>query len=276
MTDKRIVTLQDISCFGQCSLTVALPILSACGIETVVVPTAVLSTHTTGFEGFTCHNLAQDIPAIREHWERIGLKFDAIYTGYLGSAEEISYVLDLMQSFPCLRIVDPAMADNGVLYPAFDAVYVEEMKRLCSAADIILPNITEASMMVGMPFETTYDESYIRELLQRLHDLGAKTVVLTGVSYAPGKTGVAVLENGTYWYYEHRLINRSCHGTGDVYASTFVGALLNGKDACTAAKIAADYTVKCIDNTLADDSHWYGVKFESLIPELISAVRNGN
>ncbi len=274
MSDKRIVTLQDISCFGQCSLTVALPILSACGIETVVVPTAVLSTHTTGFEGFTCHDLAADIPAIQAHWERIQLHFDALYTGYLGTRKEIGYVLDLMNTFPCLRIVDPAMADDGELYPAFDTTYVEEMKKLCSVADIVLPNITEASMMVGIPYRTAYDESYIKDLMKRLHALGAKTVVLTGVSYHPGKTGVAVLENGFFWYYEHRLIDRSCHGTGDVYASTFVGALQNGKDTFTAARLAADFTVKCIENTVPDDTHWYGVKFETLIPDLIVAVRN--
>ncbi|HJJ36338.1 MAG TPA: pyridoxamine kinase [Methanocorpusculum sp.] len=273
MTDKRLVTLQDISCFGQCSLTVALPIISACGIETVVVPTAVLSTHTTGFEGFTCHDLAEDIPSIRKHWERMDLHFDAIYTGYLGSKQEVTYVLDIMRSFPSLRIVDPAMADNGVLYPAFDTAYVEEMKKLCGAADIVLPNITEATMMVGMPFKTTYDEAYIKEILNRMHALGAKTVILTGVSYSAKKTGVAVFENEKYCYYEHRLINRSCHGTGDVYASVFVGALLNGKSAFSAAQIAADFTVKCIENTITDKSHWYGVKFETLIPDLIDMVR---
>lgn len=272
MTDRRIITVQDISCFGQCSLTVALPIISSCGIETVVIPTAVLSTHTTGFEGFTCHNLAEDIPAIQKHWETLNLHFDAIYTGYLGNREVVTYILDLMNTFPCLRIVDPAMADNGVLYPTFDENYVTEMKKLCGVADYVLPNITEACMLVGMPYNTTYDEKYILELLRRMHELGAKTVILTGVSYHPEKTGVAIYENGQYFYYEHRRIVRSCHGTGDVYASAFVGSLMNGKTAYIAAQIAAEFTVKCIENTLSDETHWYGVKFEPLIPDLISTI----
>ena len=273
MKDTRVVTIQDISCFGQCSLTVALPIISACGIETVVLPTAVLSTHTSGFTGFTCRDLAEDIPEIKKHWERIPLEFDAVYTGYLGSTEEVASVMELTDAFPSLRIVDPAMADNGVLYPAFDMAYVSEMKKLCSTADIVIPNITEACMLTDMPYKTEYDESYIRELIDRLSGLGAKTVILTGVSYKAARTGVAVFENGTYSYYEHKRIDRSCHGTGDVYASAFVGALFNGNDAYTSAKIAADFTVRCIENTIGDEKHWYGVKFETMIPELIAAVR---
>ncbi|MDO5847235.1 MAG: pyridoxamine kinase [Methanocorpusculum sp.] len=273
MKDMRVVTIQDISCFGQCSLTVALPVISACGIETVVIPTAVLSTHTTGFAGFTCRDLGDDIPAIAAHWKSLGLTFDAVYTGYLGSEKEVADVLDFMEAFPCLRIVDPAMADNGVLYPAFDEAYVAEMKKLSGAADILLPNITEASMLTDFPYKTEYDESYIRELIGRLHDLGAKTVILTGVSFREGKTGVAVSENGSYSYYEHRRIDRSCHGTGDVYASSFVGALMNGCDAFSAAKIAAEFTMECIENTLGNEKHWYGVKFETMLPKLIGEVR---
>ena len=273
MKDMRVVTIQDISCFGQCSLTVALPVISACGIETVVLPTAILSTHTTGFTGFTCRDLGEDIPKIKEHWKSIPLEFDAVYTGYLGSKQEVSAVLDLMDAFPCLRIVDPAMADNGVLYPAFDEAYVSEMKKLCGSADILLPNITEASMLTGMPYKTVYDEKYIKDLLKALHALGAKTVILTGVSYREKRTGVAVYENEVYSYYEHRRIDRNCHGTGDVYASSFVGSLMNGKDAFTSAKIAAEFTMACIDNTLGDEKHWYGVKFETMLPKLIALVR---
>ena len=276
MTDKRVLTIQDISCFGQCSLTVALPIISACGIETAVIPSAVLSTHTSGFTGFTCRDLAEDIPKIRDHWKEVGVKFDAVYTGYLGTPEMISDVISIMDDLgteDSLNIVDPAMADEGVLYPAFDMAYVEEMKKLCAKADIILPNITEACMLTGMEYRTEYDEVYIDELLAKLSALGADTVILTGVGYKPGRTGVVVFEDGKKSYYEHHRIDKGCHGTGDVYASTFVGALINGKDAFTAAKIAADYTVRCIELTKGDTEHWYGVKFEKAMPELISAIR---
>ncbi|HJJ69828.1 MAG TPA: pyridoxamine kinase [Methanocorpusculum sp.] len=275
MTDERVLTIQDISCFGQCSLTVALPIISACGIETAVIPSAVLSTHTSGFTGFTCRDLAEDIPKIRDHWKEVGIKFDAVYTGYLGTSEMISDVISIMDELGAegsKNIVDPAMADEGVLYPAFDMAYVEEMKKLCAKADIILPNITEACMLTGMEYRTEYDEAYIDELLAKLSALGADTVILTGVGYKPGRTGVVVFEDGKKSYYEHHRIERGCHGTGDVYASTFVGALINGKDAFTAAKIAADYTVRCIELTKGDTEHWYGVKFEKAMPELISAI----
>ena len=146
------------------------------------------------------------------------------------------------------------------------------MKKLCAAADIILPNITEACMLTGMEFKTEYDEAYIQELLAKLKELGAKTIILTGVGYQPGRTGVLVAEGEKQSYYEHHRIEKGCHGTGDVYASTFVGALVRGKDAFTAAKIAADYTVRCIELTKEDTEHWYGVKFEKAMPELISAI----
>jgi len=274
MEDKRVLTIEDISCFGQCSLTVALPIISACGIEDVVIPSSVLSTHTTGFSGYIAYDMSENIPQIAEHWKSLNLKFDAIYTGYLGSIKEISYVIDIMKMFPTLKIVDPAMADNGELYPAFDMQYVEEMKKLCAFADIILPNITEACLMTGVPFKTEYDRLYIIDLIKKLHEMGGKTIILTGVGFEPDKTGVMISIKGMVSYYEHRKIYRNCHGTGDVYSSTFVGALINGKDAYTAAKIAADFTVRCIEATINDESHWYGVKFERQIPELIKQLQS--
>ena len=272
MSYPKILTIQDISCVGQCSLTVALPILSAAGIETCILPSAVLSTHTAGFTGFTVRDLTGDIPAIAAHWRREGISFDAIYTGYLGSSEQITYVrsiFDTLRKPGGLRIVDPAMADNGKLYPAFDAAYVEAMKTLVFGADIILPNITEACFLTGMEYRKSYDGVYIDNLLDRLSASGAKTVVLTGVGYAPERTGVAVRENGETRYYEHRKISKGCHGTGDVYASAFVGALGNGLGTYEAAVLAANYTVKCIELTKDDPEHWYGVKFELALPEYI-------
>lgn len=275
MEYKRILTIQDISCVGQCSLTVALPILSACGIETAVLPSAVLSTHTSGFSGFTFRDLTDDMPAIKEHWQKEGIKFDGIYTGYLGSTKQIGYVKDILATMgkeDALKVVDPAFADNGKLYPIFDSVYVEAMKTLCGFADILLPNITEACFLADVEYKEEYDETYIKELLDKLSALGCSTIVLTGVGYATEKTGVVVYENGNISYYEHYKIKKGCHGTGDVYASAFMGALMRGKSVLDAAKIAADYTVLCIENTQDDPEHWYGVKFEPVLPELIKCL----
>lgn len=272
MDYKKILTIQDISCVGQCSLTVALPILSACGMETCILPSAVLSTHTAGFTGFTFRDLTDDMPAIQEHWKKEGIRFDGIYTGYLGSTKQVGYVkniLDTMGNDRCVKIVDPAFADNGQLYPIFDSVYVDAMKTLCPSADILLPNITEACFLSGVEYREEYDENYIKNLLTGLSKLGCVTIVLTGVSYSPEKTGVVVYEDGNISYYEHRRIAKGCHGTGDVYASAFTGALMNGKSIFEAAKIAADYTVLCIEKTQGDPAHWYGVKFELALPELI-------
>lgn len=272
MSYKKILTIQDISCVGQCSLTVALPILSACGMETCILPSAVLSTHTAGFTGFTVRDLTDDMPGIAAHWKKEGIKFDAFYTGYLGSTKQIDYVKDILNTMGrdgAVRVVDPAMADNGKIYPAFDSEYVEAMKILCASADILVPNITEACFLSGVEYKETYDEAYIIELLEKTAALGASTVVLTGVGYREGMTGVTVYENGNVSYYEHAKISKGCHGTGDVYASAFVGALMNGKSVSDSAKIAADYTVKCIENTQGDADHWYGVKFETALPDLM-------
>ena len=276
MAYKKILTVQDISCVGQCSLTVALPILSACGIETAVLPSAVLSTHTAGFTGFTFRDLTEDIPAIRDHWVKENIKFSAIYTGYLGSTQQIDYVAELFRDVAedsCVKIVDPAMADNGKLYPAFDDAFVEAMKSLCAKAGYIVPNITESCFLTGMEYKTEYDRSYIDALICGLAKLGCRNIILTGVSYAPGKTGVVVYENGNYAYYEHVFLPNSCHGTGDIYASAFVGALMQGKAAYDAAKIAADYTVECIKATAKEENHWYGAAFEPVLGKLIDMLK---
>ena len=275
MDYKKLLTIQDISCVGQCSLTVALPILSACGHETCVLPSAVLSTHTAGFSGFTFRDLTDDIPQICKHWKAEKIQFDGIYTGYLGSTKQVAFVkeiLDTMGKENAVKIVDPAFADNGKLYPIFDEVYVAAMKTLCPSADILLPNISEACFLSGVEYKENYDETYIKTLLCELSKLGCATIVLTGVGYAPDKTGVVVYEKGKISYYEHKRIAKGCHGTGDVYASAFAGALFRGKTLFESAKIAADYTVRCIEFTQNDKTHWYGVKFEPLLPTLIQAL----
>ncbi|MBE6757395.1 MAG: pyridoxamine kinase [Ruminococcaceae bacterium] len=276
MDYKRVLTVQDISCVGQCSLTVALPIISACGVETCVLPSAVLSTHTAGFSGFTFRDLTEDMPAIAAHWQKENIAFDAIYTGYLGSTEQIDYVkalFDTVLKAGGVRVVDPAMADNGKLYPLFDMAFVEAMKGLCGMADVVVPNLTEACFLTDTPYTEQYDRAFIDTLVQKLHALGAATVVFTGVSFAEGSTGVLVSENGVSHYYEHPKRQNSCHGTGDVYASAFVGSLVRGKTAVDAARIAADYTVACIDATAKLDNHWYGAAFEPVLGELIDMLK---
>ena len=267
--DKRILTVQDISCVGQCSLTVALPVLSACGLETAVLPSAVLSTHTGGFTGYTFRDLTADMPAIARHWEQTGIRFDAVYTGYLGSAGQIAYVRSIMDTLLVpggRRIVDPAMADNGKLYAGFDGSFVEKMKELAFSADILLPNITEAALLTGMDYREEYDETYIRTLTEKLLAQGIRTVILTGVSYSPDTTGVAVSTQSSHRYYRHERLNRVCHGTGDVFASSFTGLLCRGMDEFSAAGAAAEFVLECMKRT--EPEHWYGVRFEPCLVSL--------
>lgn len=273
---KRILTIQDISCFGKCSLTIALPVISAMGAETVILPTAVLSTHTM-FKNFTCKDLSDQIDPIMNHWKSEGVEFDAIYTGYLGTAEQIDQMKTLFKTFrgkDTLIFVDPVMADNGKLYPAFDMNYVKKNAELCAGADIIVPNITEAALMTGMEYREEYDESYIREMLARLNELGARISVLTGVSLKKGETGVMGYdrETGEYYVYQNKRIDAVYHGTGDLFSSTCVGAMMQGKTWQEAMKIAADYTAHTIEVTLKNPKKpWYGVDFETTLPELMKA-----
>ena len=272
---KRVLTIQDISCLGKCSLTIALPVLSALGAETVILPTAVLSTHTM-FRNFTCKDLSDQIEPIADHWKSEGATFDAIYTGYLGTTSQIDQIRKLFKSFRDQNtkiIVDPVMADNGKLYPAFDMDYVRKNTELCAEADIIVPNITEAALMTGMDYREEYDEVYIKELLSRLNALGANVSVLTGVSLEQGKTGVMGYERetGEYYVYQNRRIDAAYHGTGDLFSSTCVGEILKGRSWQDAMRIAADYTAHTIEVTLENpDKPWYGVDFEATIPDLIA------
>ena len=274
---KRILTIQDISCLGKCSLTVALPLLSAMGSEAVILPTALLSTHTM-FKGFTCLDLSDQILPIVRHWQQEGVTFDCIYTGYLGTEEEIEMVKQIIGTFrkeDTLIFIDPAMGDNGKLYPAFDAAYAKKNASLCGIGDVIVPNITEAAFMTGLPYKETYDEAYVRELLQALASLGAKTAVLTGVSLSEGKTGVMGLDaaKNEFFVYQNDRVPAAYHGTGDIFSSVSVGALCAGLPWEEAFKIAADYTAATIDVTLQNPKKpWYGVDFEATIPSLVKAL----
>ncbi len=272
MAYKRILTIQDISCLGQCSMTVALPIISACSHETCILPSAVLSTHTGGFSGYTVNDLSGDFPSIKEHWLKEGISFDAIYTGYLGSTQQIEYVSDIFDTLKrkdAKIIVDPAMADNGKLYWGFDDEYVKGMAYLCSKADIILPNITEACFLTGVEYKESYDKAYVDLLISKLSEICKGTIIITGVSYDDKEINVVIADNGQQTPYIHRKISKSFHGTGDIFSSAFVGAYMQGKSMFDAVKIASDYTVECIENTVDDESHWYGTKFETALPSLI-------
>ena len=271
---KKILTIQDISCFGKCSLTIALPVISAMGVEAVILPTAVLSTHTM-FKNFTVKDLTDQLLPIANHWKSEGITFDAIYTGYLGSEEEIEITKQIFEMFrtdDTLVFIDPVMADNGKLYAAFDEHYAKLNAGLCAEADIIVPNITEACFMTGTEYREEYDEAYILGLLEKLAKLGAKTVVLTGVSLSPGKTGIYGLEtqSGRTFTYQNDRVNANYHGTGDLFSSVVVGAAVQGIPLSEAFKIAADYTALTIAETVKNpDKPWYGVDFEATIPELL-------
>ena len=273
MPYQQVLTIQDISCVGQCSTTVALPILSACGHEVCILPSAVLSTHTGGFGKPAVTDLTENMEGIWRHWQREGILFDAIYTGYLGSIRAIntaSQIMDELLAPGGKIIVDPAMADHGKLYSGFDEDYAKAMTDLCFRADVLLPNITEAAMMTGTPYRDDIDEAYIRLLLEKL---GGKDVVLTGAAFEPGKTGAAIRSRGAVSWYLHDRVSRSYHGTGDIFASAFVGAWLQEKSMQEAVQIAADYTCKCIQNTFENPAHWYGVKFETALPDLIEMLK---
>lgn len=270
---KRILTVQDISCLGKCSITIALPVISALGTECVILPTALLSNHTL-FKSFTCKDLTDQIEPICEKWKDEDVKFDGIYTGYLGSIEQIEIVKNIFSTFGKngLIFVDPAMADQGKLYPAFDMDYARKNAELCAKADIIVPNITEASFMTGMEYKEEYDESYVKELLARLEKLGAKITVLTGVSLSEGKTGVMGYdrEHDEFYTYQNDKVGAMFHGTGDLFSSTVIGEIMKGKDWKDAMRIAADYTAHTIEVTMKNPKKaWYGVDFEATLPYLI-------
>ena len=279
---KRIVTIQDISCVGRCSLTVALPIISALGVECAVIPTAVLSNHTA-FSGFTFCDLTEQIAPIVSQWQKEGLTFDTVYTGYLGSFEQIrivSCVIDVLRAQnPALRvIVDPAMADFGRLYTGFDEAFAREMTSLCQKADIILPNLTEASYMLGIPYpEGGCTEDEYRDILRRLSALGCATTVLTGVSLHKGSIGAMSYhrETDSFAVYENEHLSAQFHGTGDIFASVITGAVTRGMPLPQAITLAVDYTLACIRSTLSDaDRRWYGVNFESALGMLTDAASN--
>ncbi len=276
---KKAVTIQDISCFGKCSLTVALPIISAMGIETAVIPTAVLSTHTGGFEGYTFHDLSADITDISAHWKSLGLEFDAIYTGYLGSASQVKIVSDFFDSFGNDKnfiVVDPVLGDRGRLYAGFTDEFVSQMRHLCKKADYIMPNMTEASFLLNMPYTESYNEDYIKDVLKRLSEMGCRVPVLTGVRFGDNE-GAMAYDSAKNEYYSSfgKHVDRQLHGTGDIFASVFTGAVTLGKSPQQALDMAVKYIADCIEVTLpCADEMWYGSCFELCLDKLIGYVKS--
>ena len=274
---KRIASIQDISCLGRCSLTVALPVISAMGVECAIVPTAVLSAHTV-FQNITVCDLSDQILPIARHWQAEKVHFDAIYTGYLASAAQIGDVcafFDMLKSEDTMLFVDPAMADHGKLYTGFGPEFPAEMAKVAARADILLPNLTEACLLTGAEYKEEYDEDYIRDLLHRLVALGAKKAVLTGVSFEAGKVGVMSYDSltGEYFTYFNEKMPASFHGTGDIFSSVVMGGLMRGLSVEEALKLAVDYTLECIRITNKDET-WYGVEFERAIPMLCERLKD--
>jgi pyridoxine kinase len=267
---SKIVSVQDISCFGQCSTTIALPVLSAYGVETAILPSAILSTHTANcFKGFTCLDLTDEMPKIVEHWKKEKITFDAIYTGYIGDARQFGLIKSLrtMLNPGGLVIVDPAMADDGVLYPALNEDIVEGMRGLVKEADIILPNLTEAAFLLGEEYKECPDEKDINDYLKRLAAMGPKTVILTGVSYEEGRIGAVAYDsdkNSVVEYFTEKMI-KSYHGTGDIFSSVAIANIMNGKSVAEAIADACEFVVEAIKNTMTDETHNYGVKFETVL-----------
>ena len=272
---KRLLTIQDLSCVGQCSTTVALPLVSACGVECAVLPPALLSNHTApGFKGWSFCDLTAEMSKVEAKWIEQGITFDAFYTGYVCESH-IDPILSIMRTCAepgAIRIVDPAMADDGLLYRGFAADFPSKMARLCEGADYLLPNLTEAALLVGeKPKLSGYSKGELEALIAKVHALGVKNVILTGVSFSDDELGVAVSDGKTVNYDFNPRNPRSSHGTGDVFASVFAGTILRGKSALAAASLAADIVCSAIEAT--DENHWYGVSFEKVLPDLIRALQ---
>ena len=283
---KRVLTVQDISCVGKCSLTAAIPVISAMGIEVCPLPTAILSNHTA-FSSFSFLDLADKIPEILNEWKKQGFHFDAIYTGYLGSIKQIDLVHKILDEFAqndTLVVIDPCMADNGKLYTGFSQDFVQQMAKLCGRANVILPNMTEACFLLNQDYDIfTHTNERITKLMAKLLSLGAQQVILKGVEFSKEKIGVAYcsqkLFNNNFStnennmedmkiYFHHRY-DENFHGTGDVFASAVTGALVLKKDIKDAVKIACDFVQESIECTLLNPNYnWYGVDFESALRNL--------
>lgn len=266
---KKIVSVQDISCYGQCSLTVALPVLSARGVETAILPSGILSTHTGGFKGFTFLDLTDEMQKIINHWKSENITFDAIYTGYIGDARQFDMIKDMkkMLNPDGKLIVDPAMADHGKMYYGLGSDILEGMREIVRDADMILPNLTEASFLLGKEYKESFTTNELEEMAKALSEMGPETVILTGASDSAEKIGALAYEKSkdkfTAYYTEKQ--EKSYHGTGDIFSSILIADYMNGMPLEETLKDACEFIVSCIQKTVEDKNHNYGVKFEEVL-----------
>lgn len=279
---KRILAIHDISCVGRCSLTVALPILSSCGHDTSVLPTAILSTHTGEFENFTYRDLTDDLESIANHWESLDIKFDAIYTGFLGSYKQIDIVQKIIDKFrtpETIVMVDPVMADNGELYSTYTKEMKQGMKKLCKDADIILPNLTEAAFLLDQDYVgDDYNEEYVKNTLKSLSDLGAKNIILTGITLDGKSFGAASYDSqrDKFSFSMNERVDGFFYGTGDIFASSLLGMLLNDESLDTATDLATEFTLQSIKEAKKlNQERRYGVCFERIL-HLLTDYSNKN
>lgn len=263
---KQVLSVQDLSCLGKCALTVALPVLSAMGCAATALPTTLLSTHTA-FPNPHRRSLTEDLMPICDHWKTIGAAFDTVSTGYLADPKQVEAVTAVLDAFAdALHVVDPVMGDHGRLYSAITREHVAAMKTLCSRADVILPNVTEAALLTDMEYRETADPGYYRELLGGMEAFGAKAVILTGVSLEAGKLGCFGKDEAGEFSCQNEKVQRQCHGTGDLFAAVVAGAMTRGKSAREAAALAAEFTRRVVENT--PEATPFGVAFEDCLPYL--------
>lgn len=270
---NTVLSIQDLSCVGRCSLTVALPVLSAMGCQCSVLPTAVLSTHT-GFPNPHVVSLTEHLGAMGDHFQAVGASFDAVTTGYLAGPEQAEAILPLLQAYKAKGsriIVDPAMGDHGKLYSRLNDDHVFAMSELCKGADILIPNLTEAALLADMPYREQVDGAYLRALtgtLMQCYDVNA--VVITGVAGNNGTIGFcgADRQAGSFSY-QTEVIPRQFHGTGDLFAAVLAGGVVRGLSVYDAGVLAADFVRRCVAETEAVSA--YGVEFEKQISYLFDA-----
>lgn len=270
---KRVMAINDISCFGKCSLTVNIPVLARFKVECVPLPTAILSTHTGDFSKPTCLDMTDEIKKIVEHWESFQLKFDCVYTGYM-LQKQLPFACDIVKTHAArgaMILVDPVMGDNGYMYSGFGAEHAGKMRGLCAHADVITPNLTEAMLMTDMEYRHVLDETGRKELFRRVSEIGAKQAVITGVHPNAGEVGDVVVGQNGEVLYENYLpaTHRRLHGCGDVFASVLCAKLVTGTALSEAVRYAQTFTKRAIDFTNADkENHWYALRFESLMDDI--------
>ena len=276
----RVAAIHDMSGFGRCSLTVVIPVLSAMGVQCCPLPTAFLSTHTGGFQGFTFLDMTEEMPKVAEHWKSLGLTFAAIYSGFLGSERQIGIVADFIRDFrtpDTVVVVDPVMGDDGQAYQTYTPAMCGGMARLAELADVITPNLTEAAFLLGLDYrELPTDGDGLRRVAEELSLDGKRSVALTGASLAPGKTGAMCFDarTGRTEAVQTDFIAHPLHGTGDVFASVLTGALVKGVSLVEAASQAVDFIHACAVRTVAQDLPLReGVDFEPLLGMLAGGER---